>query len=195
MGDIEGVESDGDFRIRVVQYNGDSEIEIKSRASIVDYFDFKKLDGNILYLGIRDSISGSENAHVVVKMKACKSFVLAGDTDLHVANPLVNIDSIRFELHDNAAADISLEGNVIRLKISDNGNIRLAGKVKNIILEARDNGQIDASALEVEEASVLIKDNASVNLKVKHKISGIVHDNGSLEYKGAPVSEVIHENK
>lgn len=195
MGDIKGIESNGDFKIRVVQYNGDSGIEIKSKASIVDYFEFNKKDEDVLYLGVKDYISGTENAHVVVNMKECNRFLLSQSTDLHVANPLENIGNVIFALEDNAAADISLEGDTIRLKIADNGSIRLAGKAKYIIVEARDNGHIDASALEVDGASVSAKDNAAVNLKVNNKISGTVKDNASLEYKGNPVSEVIRENK
>lgn len=195
MGDIRGIKSDGDFKIRVVQYDGDSEIQIKSKVSIVDYFDFKKLDDDILYLGIRDLTSGSERADVVVKMKECKTFKLTESTDLQFANPLININDIHVELEDNATADISLEGDLVRLKISNNSSIRLTGKVKNIILEAKDNGRIDASALEADEAIVWVTDNADVNLKVKDKISGTVKDNAALEYKGTPVSEVVRENE
>lgn len=189
MGDLRGLDSDGPFDIRVLQYIGDSKVKMTSMSDAATmlgtYGTKREYDTGILELTVLDSTVTPNRADVHVKMKECNSFRLAGSTDMHFANP-VEEDIVRFELKDATHMNIEVKADSIYLDMTNNTKATIAGTTKVLHVMASDNAFLNTTGLVAEKVIVDIKQSAEANVYASEKISGKISATEQLKYKGNP---------
>lgn len=187
MGDIEGLDSNGPFNIRVVQYNGESKVDITSTQQPITevYGVNRNNDTGILELTARNKAVVPNRADVKVKMKKCNSFKLGGSTEMHFANP-VKEDFINFDLKDESKTDVSLEAETIYVKVNDNAEVHMEGQVDVLHLTIGKNGAFDGTALKAGEIIVNMNDNADASLNPLKKITGKISNKDNLRMSQEP---------
>ena len=76
--------------------------------------------------------------------------------------------------------------NDLKLSISGNGNMRIAGKSTFLKIETSGSADIDCSELEVYEAAVRINGSGNVQLNVIDFLEGRIYGSGNILYHGKP---------
>lgn len=185
MGDLKELKAVGNFSIDVLQYNGESEVQVKSNESVIGIYAVEGKGAGKVEIMEKDSMPRSEGGVVSIKMKECNKFYIGGNVDLSVSNPLKGKE-LDFILNDNAASNISLDMDTLNLSVLSNANIKLSGTVKHLNILCKDNGNINASELEALSANVTILNKSSVRLNVKNKITGEITPSGTLSFKNKP---------
>ena len=186
MGDIEGLKSNGPFNVRVVQYDGKSQVNIESTQTVTENYAVNRDNGTgILKLSVYDTAAVFVRADAKIKMKKCNYFELGGSTEMHFANP-VKEDVIDFILKDNSKTDVNLEADSIHMIIGDKAEVHMEGKVRILHLTIDSSGTFDGTALEADEIIINMNDNADAALNPLKKISGKISNKDNLRMNNAP---------
>ena len=188
------------YEIKVGEYNrikvaGNCEIQyyaapsntvtLEIQPNLREYFVVEVQDGELIVRTERISHNSRNPPVLTVSTPVLNSLTIAGICTFK-GNDTIRGDTFNLELSGTGSGSAELEVNRLNARMSGVGSFVLYGRADNAEINLSGTGELNASSLQVREASVDLSGVGTIRVYCSEKLHINAGGTGTVEYRGSP---------
>ena len=156
-------------------------VKIESEENLISLFQTSVADST-LYV-IVPAIKKALRLNVTVAFKELKQIVLLNEVTLK-SDKASNFDNVEFVCGDASKMNFEFKAASCTLKIFDSGNASLRGYAEKLTIEAHDDSEVNAFALQSDYCTVIGSGYAEISVNAKKRLGVTISGGSNLYYMG-----------
>jgi len=161
-------------------------VTLEVQPNLREYYVVEVKNGELIISTTKSiSYNSGKTPVLTVSTPVLNSLILDGTCAFN-ANDKIKTDTFNLEISGVGSGQAELDVNSLKASISGVGRFELYGRADTAEIELAGTGELNASSLQVREASVELSGAGTVRIYCSEKLSIEASGAGMVEYKGSP---------
>lgn len=184
-GSFKNIDASGTYQVYITQGNGPS-VKVKADENLLSYI-ITEVRGNTLYIYTRKGyqLHTEVKLKVYASMKEVEELKLSGVCGLYTDAP-IQADRLKLNMSGATKGLLKISATELDADISGATHLKVEGKVGTAKLDVSGAGEINATALETDNASIDASGAAKVSIQSNQKLRVTASGAAVVRYKGHP---------